>query len=42
VIERFHAVILSFIFNFWLNLIGLIDGYRRGNGIPTLKAFLLN
>lgn len=41
-IERFHAAILAFIFNFGLNLIGPIDGYRKGNGIPTLKAFLLH
>ena len=40
-IERFHAAILAFIFNFGLNLIGPIDGYPKGNGIPTLKAFLL-
>jgi len=41
VIERFHGRIFVFIFNFGLNLIAPIDGYRRGNEMPTLKVFFL-
>jgi len=41
VIERFHGRIVFLIFNFGLNLIAPIDGYRRGNEMPTLKIFLL-
>ncbi len=39
-IERFHGLIFCLIFNFGLNLIAPIDGYREWNEIPTLKVFL--